>query len=329
MAAYAAHLKENPPRPAALDFVPPPGWQERGISVVNAASFKSDALAAGAPVAVFLTRDDAQTCFPQLIYFPTSTASVERIVNDWRISANRAPLTDDELRKTLAPSRIGSFDAVTVDIADAENSPQSPRRVLATIIRRDNDAFVITCDGSPEAIETERAHYTAFIESLKLGSPDEAKAWFNLGDGEPRNLAGMSLLVVTAKRGTDVWQFRVSGGGPIPDAARAACLKFIAEFPAPRFLKGGDRTSWAPPAGWKAVPDGDEAAFQFGEGQEVRYLVAQPLADYAAAAELPLVNYWRGFLGLPAWNTGEAAEQVKTEKLADGTEARVVELLVP
>jgi hypothetical protein len=329
IAAYVTHLNENPPRPAALDFVPPAGWQELGVSVKNSASYKSDTLAAGAPVAVFLTRDDARTCFPHVIYFPTSTASVERIVNEWRIGANRAPLADDELRKTLTPSRVGSFDALTVDIADAENSPQSPRRVLATIIRRENDAFVITCDGSPEAIETERAHYTAFIESLKLGSPDEAKAWFNLGDADPRNLAGTSFLVITAKRGNAVWQFRVSGLGPVPETARAACMKFIAEFPAPRFLKGGDRAAWAPPAGWKAVPDSDEPAFQLGEGQETRFLMAQPLADYTAASELPLFNHWRGFLGLPAWNAAEAAEQVKTEQLADDTTARVVEFVVP
>lgn len=325
--AYAAYLKNRPPPPPAFDFEIPREWRELGTPVVSQAEFYDDTLTSGAPTARFVS-DAADGSFGvRVLYFPGPTAPVERIVNQWRIGGGRAPLNDAALKNSLTPGRIGPHEAVAVELSDAAVLPPPPRSVRAVVLRRPQDALVVIAEGSPEAVAAERARLTVFLNSLVLGSPEAAGNWFRIVPAEPRNPSGLALLILTARFGDETWMFRVSGFGPLPAVGRAACLKFVAEFPASRFLRGGDRNGWAPPEGWRLLSDGGEPAeFQLGEGSEARYLAARPLVDFTADSEAPLVNHWRTFCGLPPWTEEEAAKNVRSEHIGN-VEIRTVEIL--
>ncbi len=327
--AYAAHLKSHPPRPAAFDFETPRGWHELGVPVVSQGTFYDDTLTSGAEVARFVSNSADGSFDARVMYFPGPTASIERIVNHWRINSSLAPLDDAGVRKSLSSVRLGSLDAASVELSDAAVLAQPPRSLRAVVLRRPQDALVVLAEGSPAAFEAEREHVAKFLRGLTLGAPEAAAGWFGIVPAEPRNPAGLSLLIVTARIGGEMWMFRASGFGPLTESGRAEILKFVAEFPASRFLKGGDRKGWSPPAGWRLMADGGEPAeFQRGEGSEARYLAARPLVGYTATSEAPLVDHWRTFCGLPSWTNDELAANVQSERV--GTlDVRYVELVVP
>jgi len=332
VATYADWLRLAPLASGALTYTVPENWQELGVNLTNFDSFFDDTLASGAPVAVFGCNSADGSCIPQVIYFPTATASVERIFNHWRVQCGLAPLPDEELRRTLTPIRSGTNEGFSIDMTEAENLGRSPpRRILATIFRRDNDTLVLQATGSPKAVETERHKYAAFLKSVTWGTPEELRAWFPLAAGDPRIAADdYSVVVATVKKGADVWFFRVGGRGAMAEASRAAMFRFIETFDAAPFLAGGDPRSWTPPEGWlRSAPADEPVAFEIAEGDDkYRYLNAVPLTGYTPACELPLFNEWRTAVNLAAWSAAEAAKEVKTAK-AGGAEVRFVEFIGP
>jgi hypothetical protein len=327
VAAYAAHLKARPPRAAALDFRLPAEWDEMGANFGNQPELFDDTVAEGTTAALFSGHGGTDSFRVNIYYFPAATAPIEHVLNDWRISSGYAPLEGEALQKTLTRSRIGSEDGVSIDLA--YGPPEAARRLRATIVRREGDGFVVMCVGSRKAVDAEEARLTAFLESLKLGSPDDARSWFDLRSSPPRDYFGSSMLVAVARQGTKVRRFRFVGLDLLSDAKRAECLKSIEELSTDDSGGDGKRPAMKLPAGWTAADDGEGPGkeYQFGEGAERRYVTVTPLAEYAAGSELALFNHSRAQMGLPRWNADELAKQVRTVDFAGG-EVRYVELIV-
>ena len=330
VAAYADLLKLSPPAPAALEYLVPPGWQELGVSVVNGATYFDDTLVAGAAVSRFGTSGGDRSCVPQLLYFPTATASVERIVNHWRMQSGLAPLDAESVLKSLTPVRLGTVDGYTADLVESDNLRQPQRRILATIFRRANDTLVLMAFGSADAVESERANYTRFVQSLKWGTPENCAAWFDLRElNSPLSPAGQAVVVVTDSNGPQPWCFVVRGFGPLSEASRAAIHRFVELFCATRATNVGALKDWNAPIGWRKATTTDEPlAFEHGEANEYRLLTATPLAGFTPAAELPLFNEWRSALRLSPWNAEEATSNVKSVTLKTGP-VRTVEFVAP
>lgn len=321
VAAYAELLKQRPIAAAPLSFELPPGWQDQGVRIVNEGYYYEDTLADGAPIAVFRTANDDDALFLQLIYFPSQTATAERIINHWRIQAGLAPPADDELRKTLTPVRAGDVDGVLVDITATDRVPVYPQRVRAAVFRRDGDTLVVMASGRPEAVEPEVARFDALLKSLKLGPTEAVRAWCDVrvDSAATPDFRGFSTYLVTLPRGDDVWCFRFNGRQSLTEAARAACLRFIEQYPADGGVK-----KWIPPAGWKAEDETATSSFLYGEGEGSRYLTIVPLKGFSSMSELPLVNEFRTSFHLQPWTAAELTEQIKSIKIGD-VDARAVE----
>ena len=304
VAGYAGYLKENLSAKPAFDFAVPAGWREQGVSVVNQEVDFSDTLARGATVAAFTLDSGTAWCSVRVNYFAGETASAERIVNHWRIESLRAPLAPDALQRGLTPVRVAGCDGVSTDIVTPDGLSQHPARTLATIFKREGDTWVISLHGTPALVEENREKYGQFLESLRLGTPSEVKAWFALREGEPNaGLADGSMMLALVSDAPRTWLFAFGSRGELPQAARDNFLKFVEAFPLPGAdiaLGSAPSTDWVPPAGWTANPDADSFASYWLEADgQVAFVTVHPLADFTEASVLPLVNEWRSALSLP------------------------------
>lgn len=328
--AYATYLKKQPFPPAPFDFELPPTWQELGVSVDNYGSYYDDVRSSGAPVAVFACNSADNSALPQVIYFPATTCSAEQTFNHWRMQIGLAPLPDADLRRTLTTIDVNGKQGAQIDVTEPGILGHNPPlRILATIFRREQDTLVVQSIGSPEAVETEKANYDAFVKSLKWGEPAALKEWFALKEGDPKpTYFSYSFVIATVKKGEHVWFFRCGGNGALPDDSRKLLYEFIEKFEPAPFLGGGDPSSWMVPARWQAAAPTDAPVnFEIADGDDrYRFLSAMPLAEYTAASELPLLNNWRTAVELPAWTAAEAAQGVKTVKIG-GAEVRIAEFV--
>jgi hypothetical protein len=327
VAAYSAHLKARPPAPAALDFQVPKDWDELGGDNRSQAVYFDDTLTEGTTASLFSAHGGTDSFRVNIYYFTEPTAPIEQVVNDWRIGCGYAPLDEAALQRTLTRSRIGADEAVSIDLPYTGKA--GARRLRATFVRRHDDGFVIMTVGRNDAVKAEEARSAEFFASLKLGSPADARAWFGLGKGLPRNLSGSSVLVAVAKHGSDVRRFRVAGPGPLSEAERAQFLKFIEQFKANAMLHAGNRYGRALPSGWQALEGGEGPSeeFQFGDESKPRFVTVHPLADWDEGSELALFNHSRAQFGLPPTKAEELDKHVRTAKFADG-DVRYVELIV-
>ena len=199
--------------------------------------------------------------------------------------------------------------------------PVYPQRVRAAVFRREGDTLVVMASGKPEVVDPEVARFDALLKSLKLGPTEAVRAWCDVrvDSAATPDFKGFSTYLVTLPRGDDVWCFRIIGRQPLTDAARAACLRFIEQYPA-----DGDVKKWIPPAGWKAEEDAGSTAFLYGEGEATPFLSIVPLRGFLPTSELPLINEFRTSFHLQPWTAAELAEQVKSIKIGD-IDARAVE----
>lgn len=329
---YAEYLKKTSPT-AAFGYRLPDGWQELDVSIANFTTWYDDTLAQGAPIALFASRPADEANQIEVIYFPGEVAPVERIVNYWRQQLGWAPLTDAAVRKTLKPIRIGSVDGYAVELTEPEFlGRQPPYKILARILRRDNDALVVRSVGSPAEVEADRARFEAFADSFQVGSAAALQSWFALLPNEYKpSVEGYSIVLATVKKGNHTWQFRIGGYGAMPPETRRLTMEFLAKFEPAPFLAGGDPTSWTPPDGWLSSTEAgdDPVNFDLIESPEsTRLLSATPMADYDASSELPLLNLWRAALELPLWKGPEVAAEVKVEK-AGNAAVRIMEFIGP
>src|SRR5262249_43723522 len=111
------------------------------------------------------------------------------------------------------------------------------------------------------------------------------------------------MLAAILPHGERTWFFKLTGPAPVVGEHKAEFERFVQSV---RFPGEGDKPTWAPPEGWREVPEPKLAprggvprfaTFALGPRETPLELTVTPLGKEAADV-LPNVNRWRGQLGL-------------------------------
>jgi dihydrodipicolinate synthase/N-acetylneuraminate lyase len=91
-------------------------------------------------------------------------------VNRWRGQVNLGPIDEDTLAKTAEHVKANGHDYLLVDLAgDAPmGDKREKERILAAILDESDRSWFIKMVGEEAAVESQKAAFISFLQSLKL-----------------------------------------------------------------------------------------------------------------------------------------------------------------
>ena len=152
-------------QPAAMDggavpgvhWTAPAGWEEQPASGFRKGSY----LVRGA---------DGKTADVSVISFPEAAGGLLANVNRWRGQVNLGPIDEDTLAKTAEHVKANGHDYLVVDlVSDAPmGDKQEKERIMAAILDEGDRSWFIKMIGEEAAVESQKAAFISFLQSLKL-----------------------------------------------------------------------------------------------------------------------------------------------------------------
>jgi len=155
----AAMMDRLPPQRSKADQTPlkyavPDGWEvqppleKQGIFI---------------PV-VFRVRGGGGEAEATAMPLPGEGGGVAVNVNRWRRQVGLPPSDDAEIRRTLRTLKVADAEAAYVDIIGTE------KRILGVILPHDRQTWFFTLKGPPDLVGKEKAHFEAFVASVRFDS---------------------------------------------------------------------------------------------------------------------------------------------------------------
>jgi hypothetical protein len=91
-------------------------------------------------------------------------------VNRWRGQVNLGPIDEGTLAKTAEHVKANGHDFLVVDlVSDAPMGDQAKKqRILAAILDEGDRSWFIKMVGEDAAVESQKAAFSNFLQSLKL-----------------------------------------------------------------------------------------------------------------------------------------------------------------
>lgn len=248
-----------------LTWTLPPGWKDLGPDQMSAARFT--------------TAGDASVMVTPLANMAGQEAS---LVNMWRQMMEQPILDPDGAAKTLSPVDLAGEKGSMFEVT-GKRGPDEMKIVTAFVHRADKSWF-FKLQGTPAAVDAQKAAYMEFLKSVKFEAPTASPA-------------------------------------PAP-AAPAPAPAAPAPTPAPAAPAAG--VPGTPPAEWAVQPPGPMQAAKFAvTGKDAAKAdVTVSIFPSDTGGAVSNVTRWRGQIGLPA--ADEAAIRDSIKPLPGGPEGSVI-----
>jgi len=145
------------PAAAPLQYKLPPGWEEKPLSTMRAASFKT-------------VGPEGKETDVSVVTLPGTAGGDLANVNRWRGQLNLQPIDENGLSKAAEHVQANSHDYLLVDLqSDGPISGQPDKQsILAAITLEANRCWFIKMTGDTAAVESQKSAFRDFLQSLKL-----------------------------------------------------------------------------------------------------------------------------------------------------------------
>ncbi len=319
---YETYLNRTDARLCPYQFTVPAGWSESGAPQTREAAFFSDTLAFGSNVTLLERIEGERTVAMRVSYFPGGAASVERIVNEWRISEGLAP-------DLLEPGDTTAIEVCgatgwCVDLTAPISLVHRDERLIGTSFSRENQTWVVTMSGPAALVTKWKPDLEAFLASLRLGAAEEVAHWFRYDShrhpGPDQHFTLLAAVVPTdkavwvlqspliadhlpAQREPELREWMQSlQTRPTSTASDTSSLPGAA--PAPPF-------TWTVPPGWKRIePAVGDVVLETTLEPLPLWWSLQPLRVERTFDVVRLVNHWREGTRLPRFTAEEVAQAI-------------------
>ena len=147
----------EPSQGGPLQYTLPPNWQEKPLSPMRLASFKAVA-------------PNGKETDVSVVSLPGVAGGDLANVNRWRGQVNLGPVDEDTLARTAEHVKANGHDYLLVDlVSDAPmGDKQEKERILAAILDESDRSWFIKMIGEEAAVESQKAAFISFLQSLKL-----------------------------------------------------------------------------------------------------------------------------------------------------------------
>jgi len=142
---------------APLRYSLPPSWQEKPLSPMRLASFKT------------ISPNGKETDV-SVVSLPGIAGGDLANVNRWRGQVKLAPIDEDTLTKSAERVQASGHDYLVVDlVSDAPiDAQQGKQRILAAILDENGRAWFIKMTGEDAAVAAQKGAFTDFLRGLKI-----------------------------------------------------------------------------------------------------------------------------------------------------------------
>jgi hypothetical protein len=167
---FVGVLKEDAPpplprspqqRPQAeqlpLKFTTPEGWEAQPPMTKQ-----------GIPVpVVFRIAAEGGEAEATALPLPGQGGSVSANINRWRRQIGLPPADEEEIARSLRSLQVGDSKAVYVDLIGNQ------KRILGAILPHGKETWFFTLKGPPDVVGKEKAHFEAFVASVRFPAEGE------------------------------------------------------------------------------------------------------------------------------------------------------------
>jgi hypothetical protein len=141
----------------SLQYQLPNGWEEKPLSPMRLASFKSVA-------------PGGKETDISVVSLPGTAGGNLANVNRWRGQLNLQPIDEEALGKTAEHLQANNHEYLLVNLESEGpvNGQPDKQRILAAITCEANRCWFIKMTGETAAVESQQAAFKDFLQSLKL-----------------------------------------------------------------------------------------------------------------------------------------------------------------
>src|SRR5262249_41086468 len=145
------------PSAAPLQYTLPSGWEEKPLSTMRLASFKT-------------TGPEGKETDISVVSLPGEAGGDLANVNRWRGQLNLNPIDEETLSKTAEHLKTNGHDFLLVDLeSDAPlNDQPDKQRILAAITSQKDHCWFVKMTGAAAAVDLQKTAFRDFLQSLKL-----------------------------------------------------------------------------------------------------------------------------------------------------------------
>jgi hypothetical protein len=145
------------PSAAPLQYKLPPGWEEKPLSTMRLASFKT-------------TGPEGKETDISVVSLPGEAGGDLANVNRWRGQLSLNPIDEETLGKTAEHLKANGHDYLLVDLESdgPANGQPDKQRILAAITRDSDHCWFVKMTGAAAAVDLQKVAFRNFLEGLKL-----------------------------------------------------------------------------------------------------------------------------------------------------------------
>ena len=136
-----------------------PGWQvPAGWQEVSGGQFL---------VAKFVLNGPAGTAAVNVSSSPSKENDLAANVNRWRVQLGFAPLSDDEVSKSVTAIDVAGGKASLVDLSGKDARTGQPTRLVGVVVPQSGQTWFYKLMGNAQVVETQKAAFTQFVQGVK------------------------------------------------------------------------------------------------------------------------------------------------------------------
>lgn len=142
---------------APLQYTLPPNWQEKPLTPMRLASFKT-------------TAPNEKETDVSVVALPGEAGGDLANVNRWRGQVNLSPIDEATLAQSVEHVNANGHDFLLVDVASAGpiGDKKEKERILAAILDENDRSWFIKMIGEDAAVESQKSAFTDFLRSVKI-----------------------------------------------------------------------------------------------------------------------------------------------------------------
>ncbi len=140
---------------APVQYTLPPGWQEKPLTPMRLASFKS-------------TAPNGKETDISVVSLPGIAGGTLANVNRWRGQVQLAPIDEATLAKSAEHVIANGHDFLLFDLASEQPINGEKQRLLAAILDESEHSWFIKMTGEDAAVASQKSAFTDFLRGLKI-----------------------------------------------------------------------------------------------------------------------------------------------------------------